>query len=64
MSPILELRRGDDLLGVLSYENTDQPVFSYRFEPTLRFSELDSETIEALKGRDSRLFRPFRAYVR
>jgi hypothetical protein len=49
MSPTLELRRGDALLGVLSYENTDQPFFSYRFEPTLRFSEVQRLFDEELR---------------
>jgi hypothetical protein len=49
MSPVLELRRGGDLLGVLSYVGTDMPMFIYRFEPTLRFSEVQPLFDEELR---------------
>ena len=49
MSPVLELRRGAALLGVLSYQNTDQPFFGYRFEPTALFSEVQPLFDEELR---------------
>jgi hypothetical protein len=49
MTPVLELRRGEDLLGVLLYQNTDQPFFRYRFQPTPQFSEVQPLFIEELR---------------
>jgi hypothetical protein len=49
MIPVLELRRGQDLLGILRFQDNDQPFVRYRFEPTPLYSEVQPLFDEELR---------------